>query len=350
MTDRGDEPRGSGAEGWDRESLDEVQDFARVHHTTGLVIVQAGATVVEEYWPPPPNSATAGGLETTLLADGRTLEDVASAQKSITSVLIGIALGHGLVDLDQAVTTYLGPGWTNADAVPERRVTVRHLMCMTSGLDDAMRVVAPPGQQWDYNLGAGYHTLKRVLAAVGGANLADLTGDWLLSPLGMTESAWTPRKLPDAIPDQLRPFLCYPDGEPLEGFTTSARDLGTFGSAVLAGGRFGDTDLGLAPGFLEEAMRPSTPLNPAYGMLWWVNGQDWQLRPKQPDVVEGWLLPDAPSDTVSALGAQGRAVHISPSRQLVVVRIGANPDDDALAASAFGRDLWTRLARALPPT
>jgi CubicO group peptidase (beta-lactamase class C family) len=264
-------------------------------------------------------------------------------------MLRGIAVGRGLIELDDAVSAHIGPGWTHADAHDEASITIRHLMTMTSGLDDAMTVVAAPGTHWDYNLGAGYHTLKRVIAAVGGDDDLDTTTRrWLLDPVGMSESGWNARPLPDDLSDAERIYSCYPDGAALEGFTTTTRDLARFGLAVLAGGTWNGSELGLPPGFLATSLRPSTPLNPAYGLLWWVNGQEWQLAPKADAPIPGPLLPDAPDDTVAALGALGRALYVVPSRDLVVVRIGAGPGEDALAASRFGRHLWTLLASALP--
>ena len=48
-------------------------------------------------------------------------------------------------------------------------------------------------------------------------------------------------------------------------------------------------------------------------------------------------------DVASALGALGRAVHVIPSRQLVVVRMGGSPSEQVLAGSQFGRTLFDRL-------
>lgn len=324
-------------------SWDAVCAFAREHGTTSLSVVRAGAAIVEENWPLPDGAVVPPALRIEELPDGRSREDIASAQKSVTSMLVGIAVGRGLVDLDAAVSGYVGSGWTRGEEAEESRITVRHLLTMTSGLDDTLRVVAPPGARWDYNLGAGYHMLKRVLRAVTGDDINTLSRQWLFEPLGMVESAWQARPVPPGLDEPMRSMACYLDGEPLEGFTTTARDLVRFGLSVLAGG----AGLGLADGYLVEALSPSSPLNPAYGYLWWLNGQPWQLAPKQPERVEGWLIPDAPADLVAALGALGRALYVVPSRELVVVRLGVSPGPAQLAASQFGRDLWTLMAPLL---
>ena len=313
--------------------------FARSHGTTSLVIVQGGEVVLEEEWPLPPDAVVPPAIRIETLPDGRSREDIASAQKSVTSVLVGIGVGRGLVELDAPVTSYVGEGWTRADRSDEGRITVRHLLTMTSGLDDTMRAVEAPGQRWDYNLGAAYHTLKRVLRAVTGDDINSLSRDWLFEPLGMVESAWTSRPVAEGLQEPLLSLSCYPDGEPLEGFTTTARDLVRFGQMILAGG----DGLDLPAGYRRDSLAPSSPLNPAYGYLWWLNGHAWHLAPRRPDRVDGWLIPDAPADLVAALGALGRAVYVVPSLELVVVRLGVSPGPTQLAASQFGRDLWTRL-------
>ena len=44
-------------------------------------------------------------------ADGHAIEDVASVQKSVVSMLMGIAIENNLVKLDEPVHKHLGRGW-----------------------------------------------------------------------------------------------------------------------------------------------------------------------------------------------------------------------------------------------
>lgn len=315
----------------------EPVELARRHGTTSLLVVHRGEVVLEEASPPP------AGLDAEVLADGRTREDVASVQKSVTSLLVGLAVHQRLLHLDDAVSDHLGDGWTRATT--ERRITVRHLLTMTSGLDDSMCAVAEPGTVWSYNLGAAYHSLKRVVAAAAGADLSTFTHDWLLGPLGLAETSWRPRALPPVVPEAVRPFLQYPDGEPFEALWTTARDLARLGRLVVDGGRPLPLEAHLA-----EALRPATPLNPAYGLLWWLNGQPWSLAPRAPAPVDGWLWPDGPADLVAALGALGRSLHVSASADLVVVRLGADPGESPLATSRFTGELVAAVTRELGGT
>ena len=320
----------------------DVLDLAEAHRTTALIVRQGDTTVVEQYWPP---SGEVLGLH--LLPDGRTREDVASAQKSVTSILVGIAVARGLIDLDVPVSRYVGDGWSHAGLDAEGAITVRHLLTMTSGLDDRLHVVAPPGTRWDYNLGAAYHTLKRVVAAAAGTDIAATSRGWLFDPLGMEETEWIARPLPPQVNEAMRPFVSYPDRTAFEGLVTSARDLVKFGAAILDVCRGRDGPLAPYAGYVHRALTPSTELNPAYGLLWWLNGQPWRLAPRVPDRIDGPLIPDAPSDLVAMLGAQGRAVYVVPSAELVVVRTGGDPGDGVAAGGRFGEELWKHLRVAL---
>jgi len=60
-------------------------------------------------------------------ASGHVIEDVASVQKSVASILIGIAQEKGLLRIDDTVTQYLGAGWSRAEPAQERAITIRHL-------------------------------------------------------------------------------------------------------------------------------------------------------------------------------------------------------------------------------
>jgi hypothetical protein len=89
-------------------------------------------------------------------------------------------------------------------------------------------------------------------------------------------------------------------------------------------------------------LTPSQPLNPSYGLLWWLNGQArFQLAGatvSQP----GSLIPSAPRDLVAALGALDRKCYIVPSLGLVVTRLGDQTGE------AFNNEFWKLLMKAVP--
>jgi CubicO group peptidase (beta-lactamase class C family) len=53
--------------------------------------------------------------------EGWPIEDVASLQKSIVSLLVGIAVDHRLVQRDASVSKYLGTGWSRGPSKRRRR-------------------------------------------------------------------------------------------------------------------------------------------------------------------------------------------------------------------------------------
>ncbi len=318
----------TGASAWRQQELDALIVYNRDQNSTALLITHRGERVVEEYWTPPDN-VRMRRMVAEILDDGRTLEDVASVQKSVVSILIGMALGQGLLTLDAPVTGFLEPGWSHSEPVAEAEVTLRHLLTMTSGLTPKLTAEASPGERWRYNTRA-YSLLVNVLEAVTGTDIGTLTRDWLTGPLNMTESSWRPRT-----------WLRGSADANTAGFVTSARDLARFGQLMLDGGRLGGRAL-IEADFLQASLTPSQTLNPAYGYLWWLNGQR-VVTPRGEEAPS--LIPSAPGDLFAAQGALGRRVYVVPSLELVVVRLGDAPDAD------FNQQFWLRLMSAMdvPP-
>src|SRR3546814_8134253 len=86
----------------------------RGQKTTGFLVMRGGRTLAEENWPAPDDRMFAIFLYGKA-ADGALFEDVASQQKSFVSVLVGVAIDKGLIDVEKPVSDYLGVGWSKAD-------------------------------------------------------------------------------------------------------------------------------------------------------------------------------------------------------------------------------------------
>jgi CubicO group peptidase (beta-lactamase class C family) len=294
--------------------LDDLAAYAEAQRSTGLMLAKAGRTVLERSWPLPTGAeAFAAALGRGTTADGAPREDVASQQKAVISLLAGIAADRALLDVEEPVSAYIGAGWTKAGPDQERLVTVGRLLEMNSGLSEALEVEAPPGARFFYNTPA-YARLQRVLEAVGGQALGDLSRAWLTGPLGMTETAWRPRP----------PQLAESSGNAW-GLVTVPADLARLGRFVLDGGVAPDGARLISPTALAAIFAP-TPTNPAFGRLWWLNGGAWSVD-AQGARKEGRLAPTAPPDLVLALGAHVRVLGVIPSLALVVVRMGPQPPD-----------------------
>jgi CubicO group peptidase (beta-lactamase class C family) len=256
-------------------------------------------------------------VETT--SDGRAIEDVASVQKSVISFLAAIAREQGKLDLDRTVASYIGNGWSKASPKQEARITVRHLMTMTSGLNEPLQYMHPAGTVWEYNTRA-YSLMVPVLTKVTNMDINQLTHDWLTSPTGMRESRWEPRR-----------WIQNRHAANTIGFATSARDLARFGLLVLAEGEWDGHVVLKNSKYLLEALQPSQNLKSSYGLLWWLVNRSW--------------FPEAPDKAVAALGRLSRIVFIVPNQQLVFIRLG---DQTNLNPRYFLRKFWILLSAAMP--
>ena len=310
------------------QSLQALSDYARDQKTTGLLVIRGGKTLVEHNWPVPPEAAAfLAGMTYGSASDGALLEDVASQQKSFVAVLAAIAEDRGLLDISRPVSAYLGKGWSKAPASHEDRIAVGNLLTMDTGLGFDFAAVAEPGQAFLYNTPV-YAALKPVLEAAAGAALDDITRDWLTAPLGMTDSGW-----------RLRPASMGDSGNPT-GLVATPRDVARFGQMVLDRGVAENGSRVVSEAALNRLFERSAA-NPAYARLWWLNDGAYVISPFG-DRREGPMIPAAPSDLKSALGALDRKLYVVPSLDLVAVRMGQSATD-----LDFDQQFWSRLSAAL---
>ena len=310
------------------KQLERAAQFCEQQNSSAFLILHQGRIVTERYWDLVQSQKASRRYQSArlgLVESIQPIEDVASVQKSVVSILAGIAMAKGLLRMDDPVHRHLKVSWSKADPAQESKITVRHLLSMTSGLRPNLRYAAPAGSRWQYNSTA-YSKSLEVVAAAAKMDHHQLTQQWLTEPLGMKHSKWRDR--PAGI------------GNPY-GFATTARDLARFGRMIEMRGRWKQTQI-VSQGYLEQAMRPSQKHNPAYGFLWWLNGQEFALRAGGRK-ANGALIPSAPVDLVAAFGALGRKCYVSAKQQLVVVRLGDAPSDQQFDAS-----LWKLLTPERP--
>jgi CubicO group peptidase (beta-lactamase class C family) len=314
---------------WDGAALEAALDYARTAHSSSVVILLNGRILAEREWDVN-GPARYARMRVGKTSDGRVIEDVASAQKSLVAFLAGVAESRGKLDLTAPVDKYLGPGWSKADRSAESAITVRHLMTMTSGLNDSLDYLQHAGDAWRYNTGA-YSRMIGVIEKATGSDIQTFTHDALTAPTDMTDTRWLPR-----------PWSAGNDAANSIGLATTGRDLARFGLLILARGKWDGKDLLLNPDYLRQMLTPSQDLNPSYGLLWWLNGQRrFQLAgatASQP----GSLIPAAPRDLVAAQGALDRKCYVVPSLGLVVARLGDQTGE------VFNNDFWKLLMKAVP--
>ncbi|MCI1189368.1 serine hydrolase [Hymenobacter sp. DH14] len=303
--------------GWCQTPLDSLLAFAGRKGSKSLLILKDGRMVVEQYYG-------------TYTADSAWYW--ASAGKSLTATLVGLARQDGQLNLTDSTSQYLGR-WTSAPRPQQRQIQLLHQLTMTTGLDDSppapcdnesttpacLLYLAPPATRWAYHTGA-YRTLQNVLTQASGvANMTTYTSQRLGNRIGMTG-------------------LWYNDV-----FVSKARSMARFGLFILARGNWNGTQILTDAAYFQAMTTPSQTLNRSYGYLWWLNGQASYKLPGSQITLPGPLIPSAPADLIAALGKNDQKIYVVPSLGLVVVRQGNSAGASRLAASSFDTELWTRI-------
>lgn len=190
------------------------------------------------------------------IADLSTRYRIASMTKSFTAAAVLSLRDEGILSIDLPVDEYAPELETICRTESGTRITLRHLLSMTSGLatDDpwadrhlnatAQEVNAlyqqgavyafAPGTHFEYS-NLGYALIGRVVERVTGRRVRDFVDERFLQPLQMTSTTWDPpfqhewappTRVQDGqiIPDGLTPLG---DGEiaPMGGLWTTIPDL-----------------------------------------------------------------------------------------------------------------------------
>ena len=211
---------------------------------------------------------------------------VNSVTKSITSILVGIALDQGEIrGIDEKIEGYF-PEYAKAfDSELKKSITLEHVLTMTSGLEWPewtdwnfsigplwnakdwngfvldRPMVSEPGVIWNYSTG-GSQLLAAILKKRTGLSEYDYGMKYLFRPLGIPDVDW--------IPSQ--------DGSSTGGFglDMTARDLAKIGLLYLNGGTWDDKRI-----VSEKWVLDSTTVHSQgdyhfgeYGYHWWINEFD----------------------------------------------------------------------------
>lgn len=119
--------------------------------------------------------------------------------------------------------------------------------------------------------------------------------------------------------------------------------MARFGHLVLNKGVWDGDSILKDQEFYEEMINSSQNLNPAYGLLWWLNGKDKFILPGTAISFSGSLVPNAPEDMFAAMGKDDQRIYIIPSMNMVIVRQGEASGISLFAKSTFDDELWSYL-------
>ncbi|WP_445722127.1 serine hydrolase domain-containing protein [Flavobacterium sp.] len=300
--------------GGNQSNTQELLDYLELKNTKGFVILHNGKIVMENYFN--------GHTSTTPWY-------WASAGKTLTSTLTGIAEQEGFIKTNNKVSDYIGNNWTSATLAKENLISCKNLLTMTSGLDDDLgddvsstnlQYQADAGTRWAYH--NVYLKLQNVVAAATNQSWESYFNSKLKNPIGMSGS-WI----------QNGDFSVY---------WSTTRSMARFGLLALNKGNWNGTQI-LNTNFFNNATTTSQSINLSYGYLWWLNGKSSYHLPQSQFEFQGNLIPNAPADMFCALGKDDQKIYVVPSQKLVIVRMGNAADGSNFALSTFDNILWQKI-------
>ena len=237
--------------GWAQNKIDSLYTFLDSNNTKAFILLKDGKIVLEEYF---------NGHDST------SNWYWASAGKSLTAFLIGIAQQENYLNISDTTSTYLGQGWTSLNPIQEEKITIRHQLNMTSGLDvgvtnpyctidTCLQYLAEAGTRWEYH-NAPYTLLDQVIE----------------NATGYTINQYNNQKI-KTITDIDGLFVPVGDNNV---FFSTARSMARFGLLVLNHGNWDGTQIMIDSIYFDEMINTSQSLNKSYGYLWWLK---WQKQP-----------------------------------------------------------------------
>lgn len=301
---------------WNQVAVQPLLDFLDEKNSKSFIILVNGRIVMENYF------------------NGQTATQNwywASAGKTLTATLTGIAQQENLININNKVSDYLGTGWTNAPLEKENLITCRNLLTMTSGLDDSsddvskenLNYIADAGSRWAYH--NVFVKLQDIIAAESGMSFSDYFNEKLRDKIGMN-GAW------------------FQSGNNIV-YASNAKSMARFGLLMYNKGKWENNQI-VNKNYFNEATNTSQNINLAYGYLWWLNGKSSYHLPQTQLQFNSSIIPNAPNDMFMALGKNDQKIYIVPSKKMVVIRMGdvANLDNPTLAFSNFDTELWAKIS------
>lgn len=239
------ETKSISALGWNETAVVSLLDYLELKNSISFIILVNGKIVIEKYF----NNYTANSNCYW-----------ASAGKTLTSTLTGIAQQEGKININNKVSDYIGTGWTSETRAQEDLITCKNLLTMTSGIEDiangddvspaSLEYVADSGTRWAYH--NVYVKLQDVIAQSSGESWNNYFNSRLRDKIGMNGSWIT-------------------SGNNIV-YWSNARSMARFGLLISNKGKWNTEEI-LNESFVKAATTTSQNINLSYGYLWWLNGK-----------------------------------------------------------------------------
>lgn len=311
-------------------------EYGEVH---SLLIFKDGKLVVEEYFPGHDYQWDGPNQHGRLVNwNSNERHNIHSVGKSITSAAVGIAVKEGFVEsVDQSIFDYL-PDHQHLKVDGKERITIEHLLTMTSGLawdewsvpysspendvirlwfecDDQVACIleAPlesePGTDFTYS-GGSMILLGEIVKNSTGMDIEAFTDEYLFAPLGIDPVEWV----------RFDSGTIYAGGDQY----MTPREMIKFGVTYLNDGVW-EGDQIVSKNWVASSAEPYTrwlnhvlkPIPPGdniwgqrgYSYTWWTH----EFSEAGEDMPAYW-----------ALGFGGQYIYVLPKQDTVVVFTGGN--------------------------
>jgi CubicO group peptidase (beta-lactamase class C family) len=255
--------------------------------------------------------------------------------KSALNALVGILVSQGRLTLEQPAPV---PEWRDDQ---RRRITIDHLLRMSSGLDFEERISLPrfdvmsmlfeapdmasfaagaqlraePGTRWQYASGSSLIVSGIVRRILGDEPYQRFPKQALFDRLGMSRAVIEQ----DASGTFVASSFMY----------ATAREWGRLGNLFAQDGKYDGSEI--LPAWWVAYSRTPAPADPArsYGAHFWLT---------LPDTYNASHAA-LPVDTFHMAGHEGQFVTIVPSKHTVIVRLGKTRYPGAWDQSKFAADI-----------
>jgi CubicO group peptidase (beta-lactamase class C family) len=301
-----------------RKELEEFKSLA-------FLVIKNDSILYEEYW----NEGAKGSITNSF-----------SMAKTFVSVLVGIAIGEGKIkNVDQAV----------GDFIPEYKIgenaklTVKHLLTMSSGIDFDEDYVSPfaypakayygteirtltmkyklaetPGKVFKY-LSGNTELLAFVLEKAIGKNISDYASEKLWMPIGASKSAFWSLDHENGVE---KAYCC---------FNSNARDFARIGALYMHHGNWNGKQI-VPEEYVKNSVIPA-------------NLVDEENKPNNRYGYSWWMLKYKGMHIYYARGILGQYVVAIPDKNILMVRLGHKRSKEKM--NDHPKDVYTYIDAAL---
>jgi CubicO group peptidase (beta-lactamase class C family) len=258
------------AQNMDVDQLIEAFDaVSGVPGIQSMVLGRHGVIAAEEFY-------NGGGPEV--------LHDVRSVTKSVIGLLVGIAIGEGLIgDIDQTIDQLLPGGVPDTLDEVKKQITIENLLTMSCGLEWheldggnsynewlysgnpvayvlSQNLIHQPGHGFNYNTGS-MHLLSHILTWTSDMSTLEFARRKLFEPMGIDTSDWT--VVSDGVNNggaglKISPHAMFALG-------TMMLNHGEWNGVQVVPRAWVDSST-----VVQNLTNDAVPYGPQYGYLWWI--------------------------------------------------------------------------------